>query len=233
MSQLTAPLDAILGSTSKVRLLRLLISDHQTASAREAARLTRMSAPAILQAAEELVALGLAVREESGHQVRLTANKDHALFALLHGLFAAEASWAAILFGAIRESLVPGRTETPGSWSPSLASGPVVAAGVFGSTARGEDQPGSDLDLLVLVRTPDDADLIRSRIAEQAPRWRARFGITVSAVVMGFDRARRRHAAGDTLLAQAARDARMIVGAPLGEILTRGPSRAQGGKRGA
>lgn len=86
--------------------------------------------------------------------------------------------------------------------------------------ARGEDRPGSDLDLLVLTRTADAAEAVRERIAEQAPAWRTRFGVTVSPVVMAIDRVRSRHAAADPLLLQAARDARMIVGAaPLADLL--------------
>jgi hypothetical protein len=221
MPQLVAPLDDILGSLSKVRLLRLLISEHRVVSAREAARLVGMSAPAILQAAEGLVMLGLAVREEGGHQVRVHSNEDHALLPLLRSLFAAEDAWAATLFDALRDGIGPGGGEAHSSWSPLLAAGPVVAACVFGSMARGEDRPGSDLDLLVLTRTTGDLEVVRERIAEHAPTWRRSFGVTVSPVVMAVDRARNQHAAGDPLLLQAARDARMIIGAaPLLDLLT-------------
>jgi hypothetical protein len=86
--------------------------------------------------------------------------------------------------------------------------------------ARGDDQPGSDLDLLVLVRTPDEEDLVRGQIAEHAAEWRARFGMSVSPVVMSLDRARDRYAKADPLLIDAARDGRMITGAaPIAELL--------------
>ena len=205
MPQLITPLDDIFAAASRVRLLRLLISDHHVVSARAAARLVGMSPPAILQAAEELVGLGLALREEGGHQIRLRANEDHVLFQLLRNLFAAEDLWPVTLFNSIREELVPVE---------------VVAACVFGSMARGEDQPGSDFDLLVLVEAADDAMMVRDRLAEHAPSWRARFGINVSPVVIAVDRARTSYAAGNSLLIEAARDARMIIGAvPLAEIL--------------
>lgn len=207
MGFLTTPLDQALNSTSKIRLLRLLIEQDRTVSAREAARLTGMSRTAILVAIEDLNELGLIQREESGRQFLCRANREHKLirFALVP-LFQAEVMWPEMVVTAIREVLVPRADKK------AKTLGKPIAAWIFGSVARGRDKPESDFDLFVLTNTDDEAELVLERIGEAVPRWTNELGADVRPVVMSQSKALLQHERGNPLIRSALRDARMIFG---------------------
>ena len=197
MSLLADPLDQALGTTSKIRVLRLLVNQERTLSAREVARLTGMSLPPVLKSLRDLSALGVIVREETPGQLLCRANRDHLLVRTALGpLFAAEAEWTAGVFTRVRAAL----------------TADVVAAWFFGSAARGEDSPVSDLDLFVLAASEPAADRIREALAERGADWRRELGADLRPVVMTVDAARAQRAAGNPLLLTAVRDARLVTG---------------------
>lgn len=214
MAFLSTPLDEALNSTSKIRLLRLLIEQDRTVSAREAARLTRMSNPAILGAIADLAELGLIVREQSGRQFLCRANYAHKLVEIaLKPLFAAETAWPELLFDAIRRVLASGNGSADEDVGPShLPRARVIAAWIFGSVARGQDEPESDLDLFVLTRTTTDATWVSERIAEAGSRWAEEFGADLRPVIMTLDNALSQHERGGSLIRNAITHARMVVG---------------------
>ena len=201
MGSLTTPLDQALSSRSKIRLLRVLIQQHRTLSARELARLTSMSRPAILAAIADLAQLGLITREPSGRQFLCRANPAHKLVSsILQPLFAAEAEWPGLLMADLRDLVTPD-------------SGPsIVAAWIFGSVAEGKDEPGSDLDLFVLTRTEAERTAVADHIAGAGSAWTQQFGTEVKPVVMTVESAQAQLAAGSLFIQEAVRQARLIVG---------------------
>ncbi len=201
MGLLTTPLDQALSSRSKIRLLRVLIQQDRTVSARELTRLTSMSGPAILAALRDLAGLGLITRELSGRQFLCRANRAHMLVSsVLQPLFAAEAAWPAMLLASIRDLV-------------TLKSGqPVIAAWIFGSVATGQDEPGSDLDLFVLTRSEAERTAVADHIAEAGAAWTRQFGPEVRSVVMTVESARAQLAAGSPFIQEAVRQARLVIG---------------------
>ncbi len=221
MATLTAPLDTVLGSTSKVRILRLLVSQaRRTVSARERARLTTMGLPAVLNALDDLVAQRVAHRERVGRQFLCRVNRRHVLVRrVLAPLFAAEWAWTDALLGAVAAALLPpappqSRDRGRRTRRPPAGHPPLLAAAVYGSTARGEDTPASDLDVFVVARTAADIEAMQTHIATVAPTLEATFGLRLSPVIMTLARARERLAARDPLLVALLRDARALPGIP-------------------
>lgn len=209
------PLDDALGSTSKVRVLRLLVQQDRTVSAREAARLTGMSLPPILAAINDLATLGLITREESGNQFLCRVNREHRLYrTALKDLFAAESRWADMVFSAIRTVLAPARSHAVAESRP----GDVLVAWIFGSAARGKDRPGSDLDLFAITTTEAAAERAMDRLTESLAGWRKEFGTDVRPMVMTRARAVNEWRQGNTLLTNALEDPRIIFGAIPGEL---------------
>jgi DNA-binding transcriptional ArsR family regulator len=201
MGSLTTPLDQALSSRSKVRLLRVLIQQHRTVSARELARVTSMSRPAILAAIADLAQLGLITRESSGRQFLCRVNPAHKLVSsILQPLFAAEAEWPGLLMAGLRSLVTPDSAHA------------VVAAWVYGSVAEGTDEPGSDLDLFVLTRTDADRTAVADHIADAGAAWTQQFGTEVKPVVMTIESAQAQLAAGSLFIQEALRQARLIVG---------------------
>ena len=95
----------------------------------------------------------------------------------------------------------------------------VLAASVFGSAARGDDAPGSDLDLLVLTETAEDAEAVHDLLSRHAPTLRTCFGVALSPVVMDAATARRLAADEANFLHNAIRDGRALYGEPLEDLL--------------
>ena len=203
MRLLTSPLDAALGSTSKVRLLRLLITQNRTLSGREAARLTDMSTTAILGAIDDLYKLGLIHREQSGRQFLCTPNRDHLLLKTIETLFAAEAEWTRLFFSAIRESL---------GISQRKKRTDVLAAWIFGSSAIDQDTPGSDVDLFVLTKNATVVDAVQDQISNELERLQREFGADVRPIIMSYHKAASQVAAGNKFISETVRNARLITG---------------------
>lgn len=195
-------LDAILGARSKVRLLRVLAPLAHPVGGREAARLAGVSHHA-LAALNELVAVGIVRRDEGTGQHLFSLNRKHALARPLITLFETERRHTAAIFERIAAALD--------------RCGGVVSAVVFGSAARGEAGPDSDLDLLVLAER--GSDRLHDVLAEMAPGLRDELGVRLSPVVMMATQARRRYAERDAFIVEVLRDARRVSGVPLEDVL--------------
>ena len=209
MGLLTNPLDATFGSTSKVRLLRLLITQDRTLSGREAARITDMSTTAILGAIDDLYKLGLIHREQSGRQFLCTPNRDHLLLKTLEALFTAEAEWTRLFFSAIREAL---GISAAAHARPHDKKSDVMAAWIFGSMAIDQDKPESDVDLFVLTKNDAVVETVADRISEELERLQRQFGADVRPIVMSYHKAASQLAAGNRFISEALQNMRLVTG---------------------
>ncbi len=210
MSLLSTPLDTVLSSASKVRVLRLLIEQDRIVSGREAARLTGMSHTAIRRAIDDLARSGLIHRENSGRQLLCRANRDNLLvLKLLVPLFAAEAHWPKMLFSRIREMVSRIEHQVPRSAHDQIE---IIAVWIFGSIAKGTDQPGSDFDIMFLVRNEYTADSVGSGIVDLLHDLSRELGTDVRPVVLTLAQAKHQLSQHDYFIMGALRSARVVVG---------------------
>jgi predicted nucleotidyltransferase len=110
-------------------------------------------------ALDDLVAHGLIRRELAGNAHLYTLNREHL------------AAPAVIALVGLREEFFDRVRSTVGAWPE-----PVEAVWLFGSVARGEEDPDSDIDLLVVRsdRTDGDDPVWQRQLtdlAEQVHRW--------------------------------------------------------------
>jgi predicted nucleotidyltransferase len=197
------PLDEILGRRSKVRLLRALGPLDRPVSGREAARLAGLSHRAIT-ALDELAALGLVIRREAAGQHLYTFNRDHVLALAIQHVFAEEERRSSLILERIR--------------SVAVEAG-ALYAGVFGSAARKEDRPGSDLDLFMVVEPEDAKERARDAMVLALEELQEHFGARLSPIVVTLIEARRQAREESPLLQAVLRDARRVHGRPLEELL--------------
>jgi predicted nucleotidyltransferase len=115
---------------------------------RQIARLARRgTSPSVSAALDRLVEQGLVHRQHAGRAYLHTLNRDHI------------AAPAVELLAGLRTELLRRLRDTLARWQPAP-----VHASMFGSTARGDGDTGSDIDLLVV--RPREVD-------EEDTAWRA------------------------------------------------------------
>ncbi|MDQ7772065.1 MAG: nucleotidyltransferase domain-containing protein [Elusimicrobiales bacterium] len=179
------PLDWVFAAPSQLAVLRALKDTSEGMSGRAAARAAGVNHQACKQALDRLEAIGLVIRQGSGHTQLLRLNFGHQLVkeALLP-LFAAESAFRARLSADIARGL----------------GGNAGSVTIFGSSARGEDRPGSDIDLLLVTDRRSKAALA-DKAAEFGRGFTRKYGIRLSPIIYTAGEARARYEAGDPLIA--------------------------------
>lgn len=208
MGILFHPLDAILASRSKIRLLRVLLPLDDAVSAREAARLAGTPLAPSLRALSDLVALGVLGRVRLRGQHLYTVNRENALVRDgLTPLFDREAARVSALFAWLREVL-----------GAELGAGAVLTIAIYGSAARGEEQPASDLDVLVVTRSAEDVPGVHQALSRSAPVLDREFGLDLAPMVVSRQQFNQQAEAGDPVVAEMYKEARVVAGLPLDQL---------------
>lgn len=151
-SHLRYPLTGLFGSPGNVRVLRALAAVRAPQSAPQLASeagLTPQGARLVLDA---LVRQRLVTAHGAGRARLYVLNASHPLAASVEALFRDEHGRWEDLLEAIRTAL-------------RRHGAAVSAAWLYGSVARGEDAPASDLDIALVVRSQAVAEKIREELA--------------------------------------------------------------------
>lgn len=211
------PLDVILSSSSKLRLLRALHGTRSPMSGREAAAAAGVAVQPAQRALADLVTVGVVRRDDTRSQHLYTLNRENVLVqGALGQLFQAEAARVGEVFRDL------------GGAVTSKASKAVQGLYLFGSAARGKDRVGSDFDVVAVVSSPADVDAVHETLAQSADHLYTRYGLRLSVVVLDLAKLRIMHQEGDALIAELLRDNRRITGRRL-EALLHGHTRKQKG----
>ncbi len=184
MSNTLALMDLLFAGARQRVLAVLLLRPAESFHLRELARLTDSHAGTLARELDKLTEAGLLLRSAQGNQMRYQADRAHPLFDELAAMFRKTHGAAA----ALRHALAPLRNR-------------IRLALIFGSTARGSQTPGSDIDLLV-VGALGFAELTQSLYDVQQSLQRE-----INPVLLGDREFRERAKRGDGLL-------RAIMGAP-------------------
>ncbi|MBI4729155.1 MAG: nucleotidyltransferase domain-containing protein [Acidobacteria bacterium] len=205
----TRPLDDILGSRAKLRVLRVLARASEPLSGREVGRRARLSHTGALKVLGDLAAHEVVWPASGPGGVRYRINGRHHL--VRGGL---------LPLLEVERSLERRLTETLLERVPDALS--VV---LFGSAARGDDRPQSDLDVLIVV--PDGTDPDEAADAIAAADLFPEFGKTIAPVVWTVSMLRRRSRQRLPLLRAVAEEGRVLAGESL-DALLHGGRRAAG-----
>ena len=195
-SHLRFPLTRLLASAGHVRVLRSLFGYGAPMGVAQLAADAGLTPRGTRFVLDSLVSQGIvSVLGQARAQLFVVA-LAHPLAATLQALFASEATrWDALQQG-LQDGLATERS--------------VRSAWLYGSVARGEDQPRSDLDLALVVSADDPALVQRARDAAQA--LGDRLSLPVSATVLTPSDVARL-APEDAWWAGVMRDARLLKGA--------------------
>jgi predicted nucleotidyltransferase len=203
------PLSALLGDSGNLRVLRALLSYEGPLSTVQLARETGLSRQAVRWILERLVAQRV-VQAMGTARTRLFAAVDTAPFiSALKSLFAAEsANWEA-LHTSLRDLLEA---------FPDIRS-----AWLYGSVARREDTPESDLDLAVILSNRDSEIHLRDELESLGER----FSVHVSLVALTAEDIRNRPEQ-DPWWTGLERDAQVLKGLSPSQERARASERTRG-----
>jgi predicted nucleotidyltransferase len=211
------PLDLILSSGSKLRLLRALHGTHSPMSGREAAAAAGVAVQPAQRALADLVTVGVVHRHDTRSQHLYTLNRENVLVqGALGQLFQAETARVGEVFRDLAGAVAGGAGKS------------VEGLYLFGSAARGKDRVGSDFDVVAVVSTPGDVDGVHDTLAQSADQLYTRYGLRLSLLVLELAKLRTMHQEGDALITELLRDNRRITGKRL-EALLHGHTRKQKG----
>jgi predicted nucleotidyltransferase len=194
------PLDDILGSRAKIRLLRILAQSEFPLSGRAAARHARLSHAGAISAIKELEESRIVLPSSDGSGIRFRLNRHHILVRRILGLFETEAGLDDRLAHEIT-GLIPGTRSIT----------------VFGSVARGEDAAASDIDVLVIVEDGIDQDEAFDTLATLDSSLR--LGKDLGPVVWTTSTLMLRNSEMSPLLQRVLAEGRSIFGPSIAELL--------------
>ncbi|MDP2121333.1 MAG: nucleotidyltransferase domain-containing protein [Hoeflea sp.] len=169
-SALRYPLTAILGVDSNVRVLRVLSQHGGMLASSEIVRKSRLVQESVRKALLNLVSIGIVTSSGAGRTSVYSLNASHYFSPTLSELFKAESDRFSAILDSVRQS----------------ASGrPFFSLFYYGSVARGEDRPDSDLDIGIVARM-DDLASTTERIRENLRDVSERFAFYPNVVGLDF-----------------------------------------------
>jgi predicted nucleotidyltransferase len=162
-------IDELLRSRSRVAVLRALLDSATGLTGNQVSRVAEMSPRSAFNALSALEALGVVRRQRGGRDHLFTLNRNH--FLVTHcvlPIFQSEIEYSENLVAAVG----------------SLVRDKVVGASVFGSVARHEETPSSDLDICCIVRDRQSASAVESAINSETHTLYREYGVRISPLVI-------------------------------------------------
>jgi DNA-binding transcriptional ArsR family regulator len=144
------PLSYIFGTETNVRILRELARHGGQLTPSNLAARTKMALPSVIAALSSLGGTSVVKEVGTGRTRLYNLNQASPFSAPIQALFKAEEDRFAGIIDAVRDC------------AASFGEA-VIASWVFGSTARGEDQSESDVDIAFVTIHDDDVACIQNR----------------------------------------------------------------------
>ena len=183
-SQLRYPLDRVFSSGIHIAIVRALQDSREGMSGRAIARLAGINHQACAMALRNLESLGVLQRQGTGKVQLISLNFDnHLIGELILPLLRKERD----LLKNVRQAV----TDT--------FKNEALAITLFGSVARKQDVPGSDMDILLVVKGTDKAQVV-DQVTRTSSGFVKKYGVRLSPIVLTLREARQRVKQSDPLM---------------------------------
>lgn len=199
-------LNKILGDSTKIDIIRLLLKQSDGLSGREMARMTGVSHFKTRIVAEELRRHGLFTLKRVGQANIYKLYESHFLFERLKSLFQMEEDTLDI----IGEKLYKRLKAKP------------LSIILHGSMARKEERPDSDIDLLIVYDDSVFRDELTDEIIEKGIDLVSKFGNMLSPLAVSFTRFKEGVKEKGSLFREILKSGRVIAGLTMSEVLDYG-----------
>ena len=202
MQKPSPSIEEIFGSPGRIAILRVLVTAPGPLTGRQVAELAGLTQAGAARALDRLGALGVTSRQRVGRAVTHVLERENiAVRTIVLPAFEGESGLGTVL----REEL-------------AAVLGPLgLSVVLFGSVARGQADPGSDVDVLLVVADVDAGIRPDAAVADWQPTFARRFAIPVSVLIKTPTELA---AARSTPLVRAIlRDGELLAGSPLDDVM--------------
>jgi len=202
------PLDKILNNEVKVKILRFLCKTEAEWSGRQIAQEMKVSPAACHKALRELNNEGALLLRSVGRSYLYRLNKENIIISeLLKPLYERESKIPDDVYRAIVRNI------------SSLVIDDIASIAVFGSMKKGKERSTSDIDLLVLVRKPEDKRKVEEDFGKVNEKVVGKFGNTVSSYIQTVEEFKLKYKRGLALVKNILKSHKLLFGKPLEDLL--------------
>ncbi len=202
------PLDRILNSKVKVKILRFLCRTEAEWTGRQIAQEIKVSPAACHKALHELDNERVVLLRSVGTNHLYRSNKDNVIISeLIKPLYKRESTIPDEIYEAIVRNI------------SSVAVRSIISVAVFGSMKKRKERATSDVDLLVLVRNKTDKKKVEKDLEKVNEKVMDKFGNIVSPYVQSVGEFRSKYKKGLPLAKNIVKFHKLLFGKPLGEML--------------
>jgi predicted nucleotidyltransferase len=203
----TKPLDDIFQTPSSVKVLRVLAKSELDLTGRQIADMANLNPQTCQNTLDRLNDLRLLAVRRVGRAYLYQLKSYNAIVQqMLMPLFTTETN---LLNNELTK--VANRLE-----------GTAIAVILFGSVARGEEEPGSDIDLAIIVQNPENKEAAQELGDEILDELATITGVVPTILVWSKDEFKERYDRGDGLARSLLEEGRVVMGLPVYEILRNG-----------
>jgi len=197
-------LDEILGRKSKVKVLRYLVKFNQGASVRELSRRIGATEPNLSVILKELEKNGILVSQKYGTALVFKLNDGHYLVEkVVIPLFVQEQS----------------AIDDLGHFIAKRLKTVFISMIIFGSVARRDEHPKSDLDIAFVVKDRSTSEKIEQELLDLSPAIIKKFGNQISPYIIEKNDFIKKLKANDPLIRSIFKEGRVLAGSLVTEIL--------------
>lgn len=202
------PLDKILNNEIKIKILRFLCKTEAEWSGRQIAQEIKVSPAACHKALRELNNERALLLRSIGKSYLYRLNKENLIISdLLKPLYERESKIPDEVYRDIVRNI------------SSLVIKDIVSIAVFGSIKKGKERPTSDIDLLVLVRNPEDKRKVEEDFGKVDERIIGKFGNTISSYIQTIEEFKSKYKKDLALVKNILKSHRLLFGKSLEELL--------------
>jgi predicted nucleotidyltransferase len=207
--RLNKPLNKILNSETKIKVLRLFCSGVGESTGRQVAKLLNVAQSPVQIALADLYNEGILDRKSFGKAFAYGLNSRNWLVeSSLRPMFRAESEYPEKLWAKIRQRL-----------EGAAMGGQILSASLFGSVLTGQDRATSDIDLLVILKDDAEKQAVEDVFIDMNRGVIEETGLNLDAYIYSVSEAREKIADGVTFLKEAIQANKLILGKSPGECL--------------
>lgn len=197
------PLNSIFGQKTKINILRHLALYRKEAATRELARETCIAAPNILKLLKELEAENILISKKIGNSISYSLNRANLLVKKI------------VLPAFNYENNLMSEL---GSYLAANLKLPIISIILFGSRARGEEKPESDIDLAFIVKAGDEARC-EKEIINLNPAISAGFGSSIAPIIYSTAEFSAKAKSQERLVKNIIKEGRIIYGRLISDLI--------------